>query len=156
RRVLPISAVPEAVSKKVIDGAVIPFEVTLPLKMSELVGNHAGFKAAPGLYTATFVMTMNKAKYDSLPADLKKVIDDNSGPEVAALFGAVMDRWDIKGRKTAQAAGNTIVDLDAQRAEWVEAAKAVEAEWIAEMDGKGFNGAALVKSARELIAKNAE
>ncbi|MEO0546334.1 MAG: TRAP transporter substrate-binding protein [Pseudomonadota bacterium] len=153
---MPVPAVPEAVSKKVIDGAVIPFEVTLPLKMSELVSNHAGFATAPGLYTATFVMTMNKAKYDGLPADLKKVIDDNSGPEVAALFGAAMDGGDTAGRAVAQKAGNTIVDLDDQRAEWEAAAKAVTEEWIAEMDGKGLNGAELVQSAKDLIAKNSQ
>lgn len=151
---MPVPAVPEAVSKGVIDGAVIPWEVTLPLKMSELTNNHAGFAKAPGLYTATFVMTMNKPKYDSLPDDLKKIIDNNSGPDTAALFGAAMDAMDKIGLSVAMKKGNTITDLESQRPEWEAAAKSVTEGWIAEMKGKGIDGAALVKSAKDLIAKN--
>ena len=153
---MPVPAVPESVSKGVIDGAVIPFEVTVPLKMAELTNNHAGFAEAPGLYTATFVMTMNKAKYDALPDDLKKVIDDNSGVEAAALFGRAMDGGDKAGRAKAEEAGNTIVDLDDQRAEWEAAAKSVEEEWVAEMDGKGLDGKALVQAARDALAAEAQ
>lgn len=153
---MPVPAVPEAVSKGVIDGAVIPWEVTIPLKMTELTDNHAGFSQAPGLYTATFVMTMNKAKYESLPDDLKAVIDNNSGPEVSKIFGQAMDEMDVIGRSKADETGNTIVDLEDQREAWMAVGAEVEADWIAEMDGKGEDGAALVKAAREAIAKNAE
>ncbi len=153
---MPVPSVPESVSKGVIDGAVIPWEVTLPLKMSELTTNHAGFATAPGLYSANFVMTMNKAKYESLPDDLKAILDANSGPEVSATFGAAMDALDIQGRAKAEATDNTITDLDAERDEWIEASKGVEADWIAEMDAKGEDGAALVQSAKELIAKNSK
>ena len=76
---MPVPAVPESVSKGVIDGAVIPWEVTLPLKMAELVGNHTALSGDRGLYSATFVFAMNQKAYDDLPDDLKKVIDDNSG-----------------------------------------------------------------------------
>ena len=34
-----------------------------------------------------FTFLMNKAKYNSLPADLKKVIDDNSGRNIARATG---------------------------------------------------------------------
>jgi TRAP-type C4-dicarboxylate transport system substrate-binding protein len=153
---MPVPAVPESISKGVIDGALIPWEVTLPLKMSELTKYHAGFATSPGLYAATFIMTMNKAKYDSLPDDLKKVIDDNSGPDAAALFGAAMDGGDKTGRGVSEKAGNVIVELDDQRAEWVEAVKSVTDDWIAEMDSNGLDGAALVASAKEFIAKNAK
>jgi TRAP-type C4-dicarboxylate transport system substrate-binding protein len=151
---MPVPAVPESVSKGVIDGALIPWEVTLPLKMSELTSHHAGFAEAPGLYSANFIMTMNKAKYESLPDDLKAILDANSGPDVSATFGAAMDALDVQGRKKGEESGNTITDLDAERDQWIEASKDVEIEWIAEMDAKGADGAALVKSARELIAKN--
>ena len=151
---MPVPSVPESVSKGVIDGAVIPWEVTLPLKMSELTSNHSGFATAPGLYTATFVMTMNKDSYNRLPDDLKKVIDANSGPDTAALFGAAMDAGDKTGRMVAEKAGNSITDLDDQRAQWVDAASGVTDAWIADMNAKDVDGAALVKSAKDLIAKH--
>ena len=37
---MPVPAMPQALSKGVIDGTVIPWEITLPLKISELVENH--------------------------------------------------------------------------------------------------------------------
>ena len=152
---MPVPAVPEAVQKGVIDGAVIPWEVTLPLKMAELTKYHTGFASAPGLYTATFTMTMNKARYEGLPDDLKAVIDANSGPDTAALFGAAMDGGDKKGLSVAEGtAGDEIIVLDdAEKAKWVEVAGSVADDWAKEMDGKGMNGAGLVQSAKDLIAK---
>ena len=70
---MPIPAVPEALSKGVIDATVIPWEVTGALKVPELVSNHTEFEGN-ALYTLTFVLAMNKDKYESLPDDLKKVM----------------------------------------------------------------------------------
>lgn len=151
---MPVPAVPEAVSKGAIDGAIIPWEVTLPLKMSELTKYHSGFATMPGLYTATFVMTMNNDSYEALPDDLKAVIDANAGPEVSALFGAAMDAADVVGRKVATDAGNTITELDGEKERWIAVGESVTAEWIAEMDAKGLDGAALVQSAKDFIAQN--
>ncbi|MHC5655724.1 TRAP transporter substrate-binding protein [Stappia sp. ICDLI1TA098] len=153
---MPVPAVPEALSKGVIDGAVVPWEVTVPLKLAELVDTHTRFDDPHALYTATFIFAMNQARYDSLPDDLKKVIDDNSGVEVAALFGRADDEVDIIGEEKAVAAGNTIVTLDkAETARWKAAAEPVVAEWIAEMDARGLDGAALVARARALIDSQA-
>ena len=152
---MPVPAVPEALSKGVIDGAVIPFEVTVPLRVSELVTNHTGFESNPGLYTATFILTMNNDSYDKLPEDLKAVIDANSGPEVAALFGAVMDAADIAGRAIADATDNTVTALDdVEKARWMEAAQPVVDDWLIEMEGLGIDGQALIDSAKSLIAKH--
>jgi TRAP-type C4-dicarboxylate transport system substrate-binding protein len=153
---MPVPAVPEAVSKGVIDWAIIPWEVTLPLKMSELTEYHSGFASKPGLYTATFVMTMNKDAYAALPDDLKAVIDANSGPQVSALFGAAMDAADVIGRRVAMDAGNSITELDAEKDRWMEVGAQVTADWVAEMDAKGLDGAALVQSAKDFIARNGD
>lgn len=153
---MPVPAVPESLSKGVVDGAIIPWEVTLPLRISELTEFHSGFASQPGLYTATFVMTMNKDSYAALPDDLKAVIDANSGPEVSALFGAAMDAADIVGRQVATDAGNTITELDAEKDRWIEVGDQVTADWITEMDAKGLDGAALVQSAKDFIAANAD
>ncbi|WP_349358849.1 TRAP transporter substrate-binding protein [Stappia sp.] len=153
---MPVPAVPEAISKGVIDGAVIPWEVTLPLKMTELVNTHTGFDDPRGLYTATFVFAMNQAKYDALPDDLKAVIDANSGPEAAALFGRAMDEVDAIGKARAEEAGNTIRMLSPEEtARWKAAAQRVTDDWIAEMDGRGLDGQALAEAARALVDKHA-
>lgn len=152
---MPVPAVPEALSKGVIDGTVIPWEVTAGLKVPELVTSHAGFDSKPGMYTATFVLTMNNDSYNNLPDDLKAVMDANSGPDVAAMFGAAMDAGDIVGRGIGEASGNTIVVLDdTEKARWMTAAEPVVTEWIAEMDGIGIDGQALIDAAKALLAEH--
>jgi TRAP-type C4-dicarboxylate transport system substrate-binding protein len=151
---MPVPAVTEALSKGVIDGTTIPWEVTPSLKVTELVKNHTTFAGQQGLYTQTFAFSMNKAAYDKLPADLKKVIDNNSGIAAAAMFGKAMDDGDKAGRAIAEKAGNNIVALDAAETQrWRSTAAGVESDWITEMKGKGIDGTKLVAEARALIGK---
>ena len=152
---MPVPAMPQALSKGVIDGTVIPWEITLPLKISELVENHTEFTGEHGLYTATFVFAMNRDSYDNLPDDLKQVINANSGIETAAWAGRVMDAGDVAGRAKAAADGNNIVTLDAaETARWAVAASSVVSDWVAEMKDKGIDGQALVDEAKALVEKH--
>ena len=154
---MPVPAVTEALSKGVIDGTTIPWEVTPSLKITELVKNHTTFAGKEGLFTQTFAFTMNRTAYDKLPADLKKVIDNNSGVETAAMFGRVMDEADKVGHDIAVKAGNNIVALDAAETQrWRRTAGAVEADWVKEMKGKNIDGAKLASEARALIAKHSK
>jgi len=153
---MPVPAVPEALSKGVIDATVIPWEVTGALKVPELVTNHTTF-GGEALYTTAFIFAMNQAKYDSLPDDLKAVIDNNSGADLSALGGKMMAKADGPSREAAEELGNNIIDLDPdQVAEWKGAAAEVKANWIEDMNGKGFDGQALVDQAEALIAKHSE
>lgn len=151
---MPVPQITEALSKGVIDGAVIPWEVTTALKVPELVNNHTGFAGDHALYTTTFVLAMNKARYESLPDDLKKVIDDNSGQEFSAFAGKTQASADGPSRQIAVDRGNNIITLDeAETARWKEAAQPVIDNWVAEMTGKGLDGQALLDEARGLIEK---
>ena len=153
---MPVPAVPEGLSKGVIDGTTIPWEVTTALKIPELVGYHTEF---PGnaLYVLTFVLAMNKDKYDSLPADLQKVIDDNSGLEFSVFAGGVMEDNDAPARAIAAERGNTIVALSEDEAKaWQDVAAPIYEEWVAEMSEKGIDGQALIDEARNLIDQYTE
>ena len=153
---MPVPAMPDALSKGVIDGTVVPWEVTTPLRVAELVNTHTNFSGNRSLYVAFFIFAMNKAKYERLPPDLKKVIDDNSGLGTSKWAGKVMDDGDVPGLAAAKARNNNIVTLDAaETARWKEQAKKVNDGWIAEMNGKRINGKQLVDDATALIAKYA-
>ena len=148
---MPVPAVPEALSKGVIDATTIPWEVTAALKVPELVKNHTEF-GDRALYTVTFVLAMNKAKYDALPDDLKKVIDDNSGQNFSQFAGMTQASADGPSRKLAEDAGNTIITLSQDEVdEWKAAAEPVIAEWIESVKGKGVDGQALIDEARATI-----
>ena len=67
---------------------------------------------------------------------------------------AVGLRENSSSRAKAEAAGNTIITLTAEEsAKWQEASASLYDDLIAEMKEKGIDGEALVKAARELIAK---
>ena len=150
---MPVPQVPEGLSKGVISGTTIPWEVTPSLKVAELVKNHTGFSGDHGLYTQTFAFTMNQAAYDALPDDLKAIIDANSGIEVAREFGRVMDEGDKIGLKIATDLGNDIVTLDeAETARWREAAQATIDQWYTDATAAGFDGKALHEAAMALVA----
>ncbi len=150
---MPVPAVPEALSKGVIDATVIPWEVTGALKVPELVHNHTEFGDA-SLYTTTFLFAMNKDRYDALPDDLKAVLDANSGAEFSAFAGKQMQIDDAPGRAAAVALGNNIITLTPDQVqEWRDASAGTIDAWVAEMDGKGLDGTGLLAEAEALIAK---
>ena len=154
---MPLPQIPDALSKGTIEGCVIPWEVVPSVKVHELTKFHSEFPASsPALYTTTFVMTMNKARYDGLAPDLKKVIDANSGLATSAWLGKTQQGNDAPGRKTAVDRGNTLYTFTAEQTqEFVKLSSAVDDEWVADMDKRGFKGKALLASAKALIAKHA-
>lgn len=153
---LPVTAIPEALSKGVINGTTIPWEVTAALKVSELVDNHTEFDG-PAIYNLTFVLAMNQERYDSLPADLKKVIDDNSGLEFSVFAGGTMAAADGPARQIAVDRGNNIITISAEdAARWEELARPVYDAWIADVADKGIDGQALIDQAKALMQEYAK
>lgn len=153
---MPLPQIPDALSKGTIEACVIPWEVVPSVKVHELTKFHSEFDNTGGaLYTTTFVMAMNKAKYDGLAPDLKKVIDANSGLATSGWLGKTQQGNDVPGRKPAVDRGNTIYQFTAaQREEFVKLSSAIDDEWVADMDKRGFKGKELLASAKALIAKH--
>ncbi|MCK6423748.1 MAG: TRAP transporter substrate-binding protein [Burkholderiaceae bacterium] len=152
---MPLPAVVDAVSKGTIDGFVLPWEVIPPLKLHEMVKYHTETDPSrPALYSAVFVFAMNQAKYDSLPPDLKKVIDANSGAALSQQIGRTWDASQAAGRKAAQERGNVFYTVPATELDqWVKASESLYDDWAADMDKRGRNGRAMLAEARELLAR---
>jgi len=152
---MPLPAIPEALSKGVVKGTVIPWEVTPAIRLSELVTNHTEFSGDQALYTAAIVLVMNKAKYDAMPDDLKAILDAESGAKLSTFAAQVMWDMDPGARGIAEKAGNTITILDeAEVSRWKEASVPVVDQWIADMGAKDIDGAALIEKAKALISKH--
>ena len=148
---LPVTAIPEALSKGVIEGTTIPWEVTASLKVPELVSNHTEFDG-PAIYNLTFVLAMNKDVYESLSDENKAVIDANSGLEFSIFAGTTMAAADGPARQIAVDNGNNIITVSEEdAAKWEEMARPVYDAWIADMETKGIDGAALIEEARSLM-----
>ena len=151
---MPIPKVPESLATKVIDGCVVPWEVVPSIKVHELVKFHTEIPGSPTLYTASFFLAMNKAKYEGLPADLRKVLDENSQMAFATAAGKM---WDDAGEEVlamVKKAGNTITTIsEAEKARWIAATAPVTAAWINDVKGKGLDGQKMIDTAKSLIAK---
>lgn len=153
---MPLPAIPDALSKGSIDACILPWEVVPSIKVQELTRFHSEFEHSAGaLYTATFVMTMNRSRYEALPADLKSVIDNNSGQATSGWLGKTQQANDPLGRKTATDRGNTITIINTTAAqEFKRKAALVETEWVADMNQRGLEGSKLRDVARSLIGKH--
>ncbi|MEM9011107.1 MAG: TRAP transporter substrate-binding protein [Pseudomonadota bacterium] len=147
---MPVPAVPEGLSKGVIDGTTIPWEVTTALKVPELVENHTEFEG-PALYNLTFVLAMNKDRFDALPEDLQQIIDANSGLDFSIFAGGTQADADGPAREIAVENGNNIVTVT-DTTEWEALVRPIYDSWIAEMDANGADGQALVDQARALMS----
>jgi TRAP-type transport system periplasmic protein len=152
---MPIPQVPESLAQRVIDGAVIPWEVVPAVKVQELVRFHTEIPGSPTLYTASFFLAMNKARYDGLPADLRAVIDANSGQAFAAMAGPMWDNEATAVSAMVRArSGNTISSIsEEEKGRWVKATEPVLAAWIEQVKARGLDGAKLIADARALVAK---
>jgi TRAP-type C4-dicarboxylate transport system substrate-binding protein len=151
---MPIPQLPEALAQKVLDGCVIPWEVVPAVKVQELCKFHTDIPGSPTLYTATFTVAMNKPKYESLPADLKKVIDDNSGQFAATMAGKMWDDQAVVVEELVKKRGNTISAITPEEAaRWRKATEPVIESWMKQVKERGIDGAKYLDAARALVAK---
>jgi TRAP-type C4-dicarboxylate transport system substrate-binding protein len=150
---MPAPQVPESIAKGVVDGASLPWEVVPALKVNEVTKSHTETGQNQRKMSNTiFVVAMNEAKYNSLPADLKKVIDANSGAEASVWAGKVWDSTIAPGRKSATDRGNTVnVLTPAEYARWVKATDSVAQDWVKDVTAKGNDGNKLLSAAKALL-----
>ncbi len=154
---MPVPAFPEALSKGVVDGGVIPWQIVPSLKVHELAKSHTEIGGDRALYNTYFIWAMNKDSYAALPDDLKAVIDANSGIEASAMAGRAMDIGDAQGLEITQATeGSTIVTMaEDQVAQLRAIGDELTQAWIEDMNAKGLDGAAMVADAQAMVAAEA-
>ena len=127
----------ELLSTGVMDGTLFPAESVEGFKIDKVIKYATRFPG--GLYNTSFVFMMNQAKYDSLPADVKKVIDEMSGESAARLMGRGWDNVDRRGLAFMQAAGVqfTMADAAFVKAVGEKTAPVIDA-WVKAAEAKGL------------------
>jgi TRAP-type transport system periplasmic protein len=102
----------DALSKGVIGGTLFNYEAAKAFQMAESIKSVTQLDAA----AATFGLVMNLDRYNALPADLRKLIDDTTGSAMARRIGAAFDDAEAEGRRYLEAAKVQIVQLTAAEA----------------------------------------
>lgn len=153
---MPLPQIPDALSKGVVEGVVLPWQVIPSVKVDELTTFHSAVADGfPGFYNSTQFMAMNLAKYHGLPRDLKDVIDRNSGQGASAFLGKVIQDGDIPVRKRLSQDTRHTMHLigKAETEEMIKLSAGIYDEWVKDMDKRGFDGGRLLGDARALIEK---
>lgn len=148
---MPPADIYEATSKGVIDGWMIDPMGVENYKLPEVTKYILDAKA----YVGPFWIIMNKARWDSLPDDVKKVITEASGRQAAEKIAREIDNVDQK--VAAQVSANngvkyTLADTETKR--WQESAKHVWDKWIDDMTAKGYPARDVLIKMRELVEKH--
>jgi len=97
---------------------------------------------------------MNRTSYDSLPADLKRVLDDNSGNSAAETAGRMWDAQSALVEGAVRKRGNAIETISADEVRrWRTGTETAIERWLAQMKERGHDGGKLIDAAREAIAR---
>ena len=151
---MPVPQVAPSLSKGVIDGMVVPWEIMPSFKLQELTKAHTNIAGERGLYTTPFLFLMNRDRYESLTDSQKQVIDNNSGLVLAKWAGQIWDGFEAPARELAVEAGGEFHTLSGAELDEMKAiGESLVQEWIANANENGLDGAMLVQTARDLIAK---
>lgn len=111
---MPPTEIYESVERGVIDGNIMPWGPVGAFKLHEVLHYHLDAAINP----VAMYIVLNQAKYDSLPEDIRTVIDDVSA-EVFANWSHWWHDTDQEAINAALAAGNEIIPMsDSVREGW--------------------------------------
>jgi TRAP-type transport system periplasmic protein len=129
----------ESLNKGVVEGSYGPIEQVLGYKLGDIVKY-----ATPPLQIGsvfTFYVIMNKAKWDGLPADVKKLFTDVAA-EWAEKQGVTWNEIDRESIDYVKKSGGQLIYLsDEEGVKWKKAVEPVFVDYKKDMAGKGVKEA---------------
>ncbi len=148
---MPMGETYDALSRGVVDGSMAPQEALQGWKWGEVVKfTTESFGAA---YSTAFFVVMNKDKWNSLPADLRKIIE-KINEEWIDKTGKSWDEIDRVGREFTQKLGNTIISLSPQENErWAKAVQPILKDYGERMKAKGLPGKEALQFCLQQLSK---
>jgi TRAP-type C4-dicarboxylate transport system substrate-binding protein len=145
---IPVPEVYSALERGVVDGTAMPFEGMWVFKQYEVVD----YGTLCNLYTMTFPIVMNRAKWESLPGDIRKILADNIGLEMSKKAGIVYDHAEAAMKEKVLQSGVKINDLPPQDlSKWKLEARKIWANWAKDKEAKGLPGNAVLSYVQSLL-----
>jgi len=151
---MPPGLVYENLEKGVIDGAVFPWDAIKGFRLEGMLKHHYDAR----VYTACFHLVMNETKYNALPAEFKKAVDETTGNVMVNRFGEWWNRWDQAGLDAAKARGNSIISVsNEQREKWRAQLKPVIDKELSDIEKAGVpNARAIYDEMLKTVARLAK
>lgn len=147
---MPPAQMTESISKGVVDGALASWEVVPPTKLDEVTDHHSAIPAGQPAFSYTVLaLLMNERKFNSLPEDLRAIIERNSGPALNERFAIAWDKALDEARTRTPSDQMVAIDATAYGV-MRQAAAPVADDWANAATEKGLDGKALLEGARSL------
>ncbi len=130
---MPLGGVYEAAARNQVDGFPINWAITHPFRLSEVSKFHT---EPPGrsLFQGTLLTRMSPRSCSRLPAELRAVVDANSGADLSRRLGEIWDSQTQQAVDAARGAGNEVAELPAEEvARWRQAVAPAYEAWMAEI-----------------------
>ena len=141
----------DVLARGVADGIFFPWGSTVLFGIDKVVK----YSIDAPMYVSTFVWVMNKARYDSLAPDQRKVIDNHCTTAWAERFAGPWADFEHAGRaKMAAEPGHVMTELTpAQLKLWQQSALPLHKAWAAAVHRKGLDPSKVWANLQEAIAK---
>jgi len=148
---MPMSATPEALQKGVVKGLFSSLEVMKDFKFAEI----CKYVTVTDAVIYPFSVVMNMDKWNSLPKDVQKVMEDMAR-EHSEWTGNYMDEHIIESMDwSKKTQGVEVITLSkAEKAKWDKLLDPILTDWIAETNKKGYPADAIVSDIRAFMKKN--
>lgn len=145
---MPITETYTALERGVVDGTVAPWEGLGVFKLDDLTK----FTLEADFYTMTMMVVMNKRKWDSLPEDVKKIIDDTTGLKMSVAAGKAYDETDEPFKQRAVGKGIKVFKPSPEEmAKLKNLTKPLRKECIEKCAAKGLDGQSVLSTSLQLL-----
>jgi TRAP-type C4-dicarboxylate transport system substrate-binding protein len=153
---LDITEMYTGLERGILDGVMNHFPVCFIFRVLELTPYHTVFGEG-GINMTPMFAIMNPKKFNSLPPDLQKLLEDSG-----KVWTEEMAKLDFPLQKTAvdfcKGKNHTFSNLTPEEMKvWYDLVKKpIHDKWIADAEAKGLPGAAVYKETLELVKKYQE
>jgi len=140
-----------ALQRGMADGILCPLAPVRSYKISDATKYHTIIDVNVGPFWAGINMEL----WNELPADLKKILTDTTGPKLARECGKTLDLGAARDANWMKSQGHTFYLVpDSEKGAWFEKLQYMHKEWVSKMDKKGYKCAgAVLEEAMDLGEK---
>lgn len=149
---MPMGDAYDALSKNVVDGGFFPYEALEGWKLGEVV--KFSTESWPVGFTSAWYVIMNKKKWDSLPPDWQKAIEQVNAEWIERV-GKAWDEVDASGKAFALKQGGKVMTLSKEEGErWVKAVQPVLDDYVKMAKSKGLPGDEVLRFAMDYLKEH--
>jgi TRAP-type C4-dicarboxylate transport system substrate-binding protein len=160
--VIPLGLTPDAMGSSLKQGLIDGISYSLDAAMStpgdggQPLIEQLKYLVDVNMAGGTTAMVMRQDTFDALPADLREIIERNTGGELSLAGARLRDQWEADARKTLLAQGNHVfVTLTAdEQTEIRRRVQPVIDNWIENAASQGFDGKALLERVRAIVREH--